>query len=238
MRELTVFGSVNVDLVVRSEALPGPGETVVGGTFAVHCGGKGANQAVAAARAGAQVRFIGAVGDDEHGQLSRAALEAEGVDVRGLVTVDRPTGVALIAVDAAGQNQISVASGANDLARCSGEHDLFLTQLETPWPAPRARTVILNPAPARVWEGGTVDVLVPNEVEAMQLTGAQELAVAAARLAARAGQVLITAGGAGVLADGHLHPAFRVDPIDTTGAGDAFLGAYAAALAQGRGDAL
>ena len=109
-----VVGSVNADLVVTTEHLPGPGETVIGGRFAQHHGGKGGNQAVAAARLGAETFFIGAVGDDAFGGAARAALEAEGIDVSGLLTLPgEPTGVALIVVDEAGENAIAVAGGAN-----------------------------------------------------------------------------------------------------------------------------
>src|SRR6478752_8320051 len=109
-----VVGSVNVDLVVTTERLPAPGETVIGGRFARHHGGKGGNQAVAAARLGATVAFVGAVGGDAFGVEARAALEAEGVDVGGLLTLpDEPTGVALIVVDETGENCIAVAGGAN-----------------------------------------------------------------------------------------------------------------------------
>src|SRR3954452_5614383 len=109
-----VVGSVNVDIVVTLERLPAPGETVIGGRLARGGGGKGANQAVAAARAGARVRLVGAVGDDEFGAAAVAELEAEGVDVGAVVRLaGGATGVALIAVDAEGRNQIAVASGAN-----------------------------------------------------------------------------------------------------------------------------
>ena len=107
-----VVGSVNVDLVARSDKLPAPGETVTGATYAEHDGGKGANQAVAAARLGASVAFVGAVGRDVFADRARGALEHEGIDLGGLVAVDAPTGVALILVDARGENLISVASGA------------------------------------------------------------------------------------------------------------------------------
>ena len=113
-RDVYVVGSVNVDLVVRAASLPAPGETVTGGTFERHGGGKSANQAVAAARQGAAVRMIGAVGDDDLGEEAIAQLAAEGIDVAGVQRLaSAPTGVALIAVDAAGENQIAVASGAN-----------------------------------------------------------------------------------------------------------------------------
>ena len=113
MPRVVVVGSINADLVVVAERLPGPGETVSGGRFARHGGGKSANQAVAAARLGADVALIGAVGDDELGEAAIAELAAEGIDVTGVVRVDEPTGVALIVVDPDGENQIALAAGAN-----------------------------------------------------------------------------------------------------------------------------
>ena len=113
-RDVYVVGSVNLDLVVRTATLPGPGETVTGGTFERHGGGKSANQAVAAARQGATVRMVGAVGSDDLGDEAVADLAGEGVDVSAIARVTAPTGVALIAVDEAGENQIAVASGANN----------------------------------------------------------------------------------------------------------------------------
>ena len=231
-RRVSVLGSVNVDLVVRGERLPRPGETVTGGTLARFPGGKGANQAIAAARMGADVAFFGCVGDDEHGRLARAALEEGGVDVSGLTVVDAPTGVALILVDARGENLISVAPGANALARPAGEHDLAVLQLETPFALPRAGTVVLNPAPACAVPLVGVDIVIANEHEARALTGAEEPAAARAGLLAQGpGEALVTLGSRGAF-DGELHPAFEVEPIDTTGAGDAFVGAYVAALAE------
>ena len=188
MGRVIVVGSVNVDLVVASEHLPGPGETVIGGRFSQHHGGKGGNQAVAAARLGAAVRFIGAVGDDDFGRQAQAALEAEGIDLAGLRTVSAATGVALILVDAAGENSIAVASGANSvvtpddvrtaLAMARIEPgDVVLVGHEIPTETAVAaltagRAVgamtILNPAPAN---GLTVaaltvaDVITPNEGE-------------------------------------------------------------------------
>src|SRR3954447_14396032 len=111
--DVMVVGSVNVDLVVTGERLPTPGETVTGGRFSRHGGGKGANQAVAAARLGAAVLMVGAVGDDDLGEEALALLEREGIDVGAVARLDAATGVALIAVDAAGENQIAVAPGAN-----------------------------------------------------------------------------------------------------------------------------
>jgi len=191
-----VVGSVNVDLVVRGERLPAPGETVSGGTFERHHGGKGGNQAVAAARLGRPTLLIGAVGDDEFGEEARAAVRAEGVDVSGLATINgAATGVALILVDASGENLISVASGANNsldaasvteaverLGSLAG--DVVLVSREIPAAAvdaalragraAGARTV-LNPAPA--WglpmaELGLADLTTPNQGELVALAAA------------------------------------------------------------------
>jgi len=183
-----VVGSVNADLVVRVGTLPRPGETVLGGRFRSVQGGKGANQAVAAARAGADVALVARVGDDPLGRDARAALSAEGIDT-GFVasTPDCPTGVALILVDARGENSIAVAGGANErlapadidrAAAAIAAADVVLLQLEVPLDAVRravaiaraaGRRVILNPAPARPLDDAllaTVDVLTPNETEA------------------------------------------------------------------------
>jgi ribokinase len=192
-----VVGSVNVDLVVNAARLPSPGETVTGGTFARHDGGKGGNQAVAAARVGASVAFVGAVGDDDLGERARAALEESGVDVSQLATVAGiATGVALIVVAGGGENQIAVASGANEhvtpewvrdgLTRLApGRDDVVLCVHEIPTAAVRealrlvraagART-ILNPAPAggvdRAVFGG-VTVVTPNRHELATLVQAE-----------------------------------------------------------------
>jgi ribokinase len=198
-----VVGSLNVDLVVRAPSLPGAGETVTGGTFSRHHGGKGGNQAVAAARLGASVSFVGAVGGDELGREARAALAAEGVAVEELRTLDaQPTGVALIVVDANGENQIAVASGANGtldgalvdgaLARLRpGARDVILVGHEIPTVGVRAAlaagrasgaVTILNPAPAGGLDRGTLglaDVVVPNR---------SELALLARRDAERVGR--------------------------------------------------
>ncbi len=231
-RTLTVAGSVNVDLVVRGAPLPRPGETVTGGSFEVLPGGKGANQAVAAARAGAAVRFLGCVGDDEYGRRARETLEEEGIDASGLTVVEAATGVAIIAVDPEGRNQISVAPGANALLRLEGRHDLLLTQLETPWTRPQADFLILNPAPARAVELDGVDVVLPNEIEAEQLTGERDPErQARALVALGARRAIVTLGAQGVFDDA-LRPAFEVPVVDTVGAGDAFAGAFAAAVAQ------
>ena len=236
-RTITVVGSVNIDLVVEMDALPRAGETVLGKTFRVTPGGKGANQAVAAARLGARTEFVGCVGDDEYGRTARRTLRDQGVEVAGLRTVDDHTGVALIMVDGKGRNMISVAPGANRFTAAAEGYDIVLTQLETPYqPIRGARCVILNPAPAMPVELDGVDVVIPNEIEAEQLTGCADPADAARaleRMGAR--RAIITLGEKGVW-DGELKPAFAVEVVDTVGAGDAFVGGFAAALARGIDD--
>jgi len=231
-RTITVIGSVNMDLVVEADRLPREGETVLGRTFRVVPGGKGANQAVAAARLGAKVAFVGCVGGDAYGRLARRNLREQGVNTRQLRTVDDHTGVALITVDSRGRNIISVAPGANGRAAADGRHDIAVIQLETPYFLPRARFVILNPAPARDVPLEGVDVVIPNEVEAEQLTGNADPTIAArelVRMGAR--RAIITLGEKGVYDNG-FRPAFRVEARDTVGAGDAFVGAFAAAVAR------
>jgi ribokinase len=251
---VVVVGSINADLVVVTERLPGPGETVSGGRFARHGGGKGANQAVAAARLGARVAMVGAVGADELGDAAVAELQDEGIDVSGVVRMDdAATGVALIVVDAAGENQIAIAAGANGrlgaahVPRLKGEGVLLLG-FEVPDAAVVAGaeaagwTTILNPAPARAIPEAVLaarPILTPNATEAAQLTGEEDPEAAARALRERTGApVLITLGGAGaLLLDGEgaqRLPAPEVDVVDTTGAGDALNGALAAELAAGR----
>jgi len=251
-----VVGSINADLVVRAERLPAPGETVTGGRFSRHGGGKGANQAVAAARLGARVAMVGAVGDDDLGEEALGLLSEDGVDVSAVARTSAPTGVALIAVDAAGENQIAVASGANAeldpdaverAVHAAGPGAVVLGH-EVPEAAVLAGAraargpIVLNPAPARPLPDELTalgPVLTPNAGEACELTGEREPEAAARALAARTGAaVLVTLGARGALVlDGgaaELLPAPRVDAVDTTGAGDAFNGALATALAVGR----
>ena len=261
-RDVYVVGSVNVDLVVRAASLPAPGETVTGGTFERHGGGKSANQAVAAARQGAAVRMIGAVGDDDLGEEAIAQLAAEGIDVAGVQRLaSAPTGVALIAVDAAGENQIAVASGANaELSAEAVERALdraapggvALLGLEVPDAAVLAGAraaraagleVVVNPAPARPLAGELLalsPVLTPNGGEAAALSGEADPEAAARALSAQTGApVVVTVGADGaLLVEGDAVeriPAPAVEAVDTTGAGDAFNGALAAALAGGAG---
>ena len=250
---VVVVGSINVDLVVAVEHLPAAGETVAGGRFAQHGGGKSANQAVAAARLGAAVTLVGAVGSDAMGDEAVEALEAEGIDVAGIVRVDAPTGVALIVVDAAGENQIAVASGANAALELpeldlSGDgvfllgHEVSAEVVERAARAANAAgwPVVLNPAPARDLPDAELAVLTPNASEAAQLTGEDDPEAAARALAEQTGAaVLITLGARGALllepgGEPQLLPATKVDVVDTTGAGDTVNGALAAELAAGR----
>jgi ribokinase len=248
---VVVVGSVNADLVVAVEALPGPGETVAGGRFARWGGGKGANQAVAAARLGASVALVGAVGDDPFGDDAVRELAAEGVDVSAVARAGAPTGVALIVVDEAGENQIAVASGANAEVKVEGASfagAVVLLGHEVPEAAVIAGAeaggrVILNPAPAREIPARVLaahPILTPNASEAAQLTGERDPEAAARALAARSrAPVLVTLGADGALLldarDVERIPAPRVDVVDTTGAGDTVNGALAAELAAGRG---
>lgn len=259
-RRVVVVGSVNVDIVVRVPRLPGAGETVLGGLREDHAGGKGANQAVAAARAGATVEMVGSVGDDPDGSWSRAQLEAEGVGTGWLVAAPGvATGSALVVVDDRGENQIAVAPGANhllDRARVAqalaalelGPGDVCLSVLEVPdeaveeaaTAARRAGAAfVLNPAPARPLSPAVLEarpLLVANGDEAARLTGAGDPAGAARALAGSSGApAIVTLGPSGaVVAEGHrleVQAAYRVEVVDTTGAGDTFCGALAAALA-------
>jgi ribokinase len=258
---VVVVGSVNVDLVVQADRLPLPGETVLGGRFATHDGGKGANQAVAASRAGAAVVMIGRVGADANGERALAALRADGVDVSRVSSVDsEPTGVALVAVGPRGENQIVVAPGANGLLeldendrRLIADADVLLCSLEVPMPAvvdalraadAAGRAAILNPAPAHALPADVLalgPVLTPNEHELVVSIGNDQTDSALDELAARhTGPIVVTQGAAGaLLAVGARREHFEgfVPPqvVDTTGAGDTFCGVLAASLADGAG---
>ncbi|GAA4005997.1 ribokinase [Deinococcus rubellus] len=255
-----IVGSLNTDILVRVRQAPQPGETVLGDDAQIAPGGKGANQAVAAARAGASVAFCGAVGHDSFAPVPREALAAAGVDLTHLRELDVPSGVALITISDDGENSITVASGANarlsaaDLpADFSGVTHLLMQQ-EIPEAtvlaaARRARAagaqVMLNAAPARelpdeLWL--LLDLLIVNEHELAQLAGGpehQEEAAARSLLARGVGTVIVTLGGRGSLAvtpDQVLEqPAHKIEVLDTTGAGDTFCGVLAAWLAGGVG---
>ena len=258
-----VVGSANVDFTVAAPRLPVPGETVTGGTLLVNHGGKGANQAVAARRLGAEVRLVACVGRDASGAAIRAALAREGIGVEGVVESEKATGTALIVVDPAGRNQITVAPGANraltvDHVRARVEDfawaDVVATVLEVPLDTvgvtlalarEHGCRTILNPAPVppEPVEGlALVDYLTPNAGEAERLSGVPVRTPADAEPAARALRekgartVIVTLGEDGVIACAEKTlavPAFAVNAIDTTAAGDAFNAGLAVALAEG-----
>ncbi len=262
MPRVLVVGSANVDFTVALDRLPERGETVTEGTLLVARGGKGANQAVAARRLGAEVRLIACVGQDASGRDVRAALLEEGIGVAGLTaTAEHATGTALILVDHEGGNQIGVAPGANralTVAHVEARAEDFawaevlVASCEVPLECVTAALAlarrhgaitILNPAPvprAPIDRLDLVDYLTPNSGEAARLSGVRgATAVAAEALVARgAGTVIVTLGGAGALCRGnagaHRVPALPVQAVDTTGAGDAFNGALAVALGERR----
>ncbi|MCP1419951.1 ribokinase [Pseudomonas laurylsulfativorans] len=264
--KVVVIGSLNMDLVTRAPRLPKGGETLIGQSFTTVSGGKGANQAVAAARLGAQVSMIGCVGSDAYGEALRGALLAEQIDCQAVSTVDGSSGVALIVVDDSSQNSIVIVPGANGALTAEAidgfdsvilAADVLICQLEVPDASvghalkrgrELGKTVILNPAPASRplppdWYA-SIDYLIPNESEASALTGlvvdSLETAQAAATrlIAMGAGKVIITLGAQGSLfADGQRFehfPAPVVKAVDTTAAGDTFVGGFAAALAGGQ----
>lgn len=237
---LAVVGSINVDLTALTARLPGPGETVAGGRLQRDAGGKGANQAVAAARLGARVRMIGAVGDDGDGVWMRGQLERAGVDGTGIRTVEDATGVALIVVDADGENQIAVCEGANGHVSVDdvdfAPEEVVLAQLEIPMPvvaalAARVRGFFaLNAAPALPLPAEVLaraDLVIVNETEYALLPELQ-----AARL------VAVTYGkhGAALFEHGErvaFAPAVETTAVNSVGAGDAFCAALTLALCSG-----
>jgi len=257
---VTVLGSLNMDISVTVPRLPEPGATVLGSAARFTPGGKGANQAVAAARLGASVRMAGCVGDDDFGRRLLAALRDEGVNADDvLVTANAPTGLAMISVDHAGENIITVAPGANhevageQVAAATGHGDgILVICAEIPVPAiksalTRAGRCILNLAPAPPGAAAIVaagvDWLVVNETEAAAVLGrpvsglAGAGQAAAGLVAAGARHAVVTAGAHGAALAGPdaaaAIGAFRVDAVDSVGAGDTFVGALAVALAAG-----
>ncbi|RMQ43166.1 Phosphofructokinase [Pseudomonas cichorii] len=267
--KIVIVGSLNMDLVIRAQRLPRPGETLSGKTFVTVPGGKGANQAVAAARLGGDVAMIGCVGEDAYGEQLRGALLAEQIDCRAVTSVSGvSTGIASIVVDDNSQNAIIIVAGGNGLLTPAlverfdellQAAEVVICQLEVPMETVRhtlcrahelGKTVILNPAPAAAplpqeWYR-LIDYLIPNESEALALTGiavdspesAQQAATAL--LAAGVRNVIVTLGEQGSLlanARGFEHvPALRVKAVDTTAAGDTFVGGFASALTRGKSE--
>jgi ribokinase len=262
MSDILVVGSLNADLVVRAPRFPAPGETISGGDLATIPGGKGANQAVAAARQGASVSMLGRVGRDNFGDFLLDNLKTNQVNTSLVQRDDAATGTAIIIVDSDGQNSIVLSPGANgkvtpaDITPASLlDPQLVLLQLEIPiesvvHAAATARAhgvrVLLNPAPARPLPDeliAQVDFLLPNETELSLLTGMPVTDLASAETAARmllargAQTVIVTLGAKGALIvtperAAHVPP-FQVDVVDTTAAGDAFIGGFAASLLCG-----
>ena len=263
-KQLTVLGSINADHVISVPHFPRPGETLIGNNYAIAYGGKGANQAVAAARLGAQVNFIGCIGDDDIGREMKNAFARDGINTTPIVQVDgQTTGIAMIQVAQSGENSIVISAGAN---ACLDEKsvttfateiihaDYLLMQLETPLGAviqaaklakDNKTKVVLNPAPAQYLPDDLlhcIDIITPNETEAEILTGVnvkdENSAKAAADIFHAKGieTVLITLGAKGVYAShrgkGKVIAGFRVQPVDTTAAGDTFNGAFITALLE------
>ncbi|MFN8435122.1 MAG: ribokinase [Anaerolineales bacterium] len=263
MADITVVGSLNADLVVKSPRFPQPGETISGEDLQIIPGGKGANQAVAAARQGVRTAMLGRVGSDSFAPFLVDNLKANQVDTSHVSVDSSATGTAIIVVDANGQNSIVLSPGANgkvspaDVDSASFlSSKLLLLQLEIPTPtvlhaAQQARahglTVILNPAPAKPLPAeliSTVDILIPNESELSLLTGLPVNDAASAEKAAKeilkqgVKTVIVTLGSKGALlvTDTQVKQVdtYKVDVVDTTAAGDAFIGGFASAMLSGK----
>jgi ribokinase len=263
---ITVVGSLNMDLFIETGRLPSPGETVLGRNFRRAPGGKGANQAVAVARMGGACAMIGAAGDDVFGEEMLANLRAAGIDTNAVAQgAGVASGIAMIVLDASGQNQIAVACGANEtlspdaIARHAAlfrRSKAVVVQLETPLPTVEAALrlgreagalTVLNPAPCLELSDDLLrrcDWIVPNEIEAAQLSGVAvrggaDADAASKKLRERSGgaKVLVTLGADGAWLDtdsfaGHV-PGFKVPTVDAVGAGDTFIGAFVTRLMEG-----
>ena len=263
---ITVIGSLNMDLVVRTPKMPQAGETLAGTDFHLIPGGKGANQSVAAARAGATTRMVGCIGADAFGPVLLDSLTAAGVDVSGVTSLDGiTTGTATIVVDDCGENRIIIVAGANGMVSpdfiqdqwpAIRQSDLILLQHEIPLQTVHTIIaqahadgiqVILNPAPVYAMSRNIlsqVDTLILNEVEASALTGLKVTDPNTARIVASTlvdlgvHTVIITLGSNGAILHNTRYelfqPAFKVEVVDTTAAGDTFAGGYAASILSGK----
>lgn len=260
VKKITVIGSSNTDMVIKSPRIPVPGETILGGDFKMGPGGKGANQAVAVARLGGDVTFICKVGRDMLGEKALAGYAKDGIDTRYTFFSEKPSGVALILVDDEGENVISVAPGANgdvtvddieSVRSVIESSDYVILQLEIPVDAvakaaqiahDAGACVILNPAPAcelppEIFRN--VSIMTPNQTEAALFTGISDDVEAAMRKLCQSGvdKVVMTLGSRGAaIWDGsalEMVPACKVKAVDATAAGDTFCGALCVALAEG-----
>jgi ribokinase len=261
MPRIVVIGSANIDLTTFTDQFPRPGETIFGRDFSLGFGGKGANQAVAARNCGGDVAMVARVGDDMFGEATIQNFQKVGIDTsRVLMTPGVSTGVAPIFVDSAGQNRILVVKGANDRLTPEDVYaakdvilsaDTVVFQLEIPlsttivalqFAKQHGIRTIFNPAPAQVLnlhEAGLADYVIPNETEAEIISGMPVRSLDEARecaqklIAGGLGRVIITLGANGALFGDHHVAPFAVEPMDTTGAGDAFIGSLAVFLSSG-----
>ena len=260
---ILVLGSINIDLTVTADEIPKVGETVIGKSFNQYPGGKGANQAVCAAKLRSAVCFLGKVGKDAYGDFMLKEMSSSGVDVSHIERSETSTGIAAISVDSKGQNNIIVVPGANfdvdsayidrhknAIDKCGiimAQHETPVETTEYAFKIAKAfnKTTILNPAPAQIISEAMIsvtDILVPNEHELSRITGLPckstgDIAEAARVLQSKGVKfIIVTMGKEGVmLLDGEgerIFPAFRVNPVDTTAAGDSFLGGFAASYAK------